>query len=472
MYPKHKIRLSVGVEDAESTTIPVTLEVHPYMTISSLKDLVFRDYGFHPRVQKWIIGQRLPKDNETLHYHGIRRNGDMAFLYLISAKQANLSKQNYDREMRQRLLEEYGYEIFIEPRGTEHPAKQDDGEIQQFIEGPPAVPKKPKPPALPPELPELQVGWTCPGCTYVNKPTRPGCEICCTDRPENYKVPNNYIPDEEENAWINKEAYALEEYQKSIALERTQNYQLLLDIDGRSLVPTEDEIECPICYTPIEPHEGVVLRECLHTFCKECLRGTILNSQDPEIACPYLDDEYSCPGKLLDREIKALLSPEEYQRFLERGLTIAESRSENSYHCKTTDCRGWCIYEDDVNEFLCPLCNHTNCLICKAIHENMNCKEYQDDLKVRAENDIAAKQTTDMLQTMLQNGEAMLCPRCQIIVQKKDGCDWICCTVCRTEICWVTKGPRWGPGGTGDTSGGCRCRVNGVVCNPNCQNCH
>ena len=40
----------------------------------------------------------------------------------------------------------------------------------------------------------------------------------------------------------------------------------------------------------------------------------------------------------------------------------------------------------------------------------------------------------------------MHCPQCRIVVQKKDGCDWIRCTVCHTEICWVTKGPRWGPG--------------------------
>lgn len=51
-----------------------------------------------------------------------------------------------------------------------------------------------------------------------------------------------------------------------------------------------------------------------------------------------------------------------------------------------------------------------------------------------------------LLQAMLQQGEAMHCPQCQIVVQKKDGCDWIRCTVCHAEICWVTKGPRWGPG--------------------------
>lgn len=40
-------------------------------------------------------------------------------------------------------------------------------------------------------------------------------------------------------------------------------------------------------------------------------------------------------------------------------------------------------------------------------------------------------------------------------------------------IQWPTQGPRWGPKGRGDTSGGCRCRVDGgKLCVPNCQNCH
>ena len=39
----------------------------------------------------------------------------------------------------------------------------------------------------------------------------------------------------------------------------------------------------------------------------------------------------------------------------------------------------------------------------------------------------------------------MYCPTCHIVVMKKEGCDWIRCSMCKTEICWVTKGPRWGP---------------------------
>lgn len=55
---------------------------------------------------------------------------------------------------------------------------------------------------------------------------------------------------------------------------------------------------------------------------------------------------------------------------------------------------------------------------------------------------------------------------------KRVGCDWLVCTMCRTEICWVTRGPRWGPRGKGDTSGGCRCRAGGRLCHPQCGNCH
>ena len=81
-------------------------------------------------------------------------------------------------------------------------------------------------------------------------------------------------------------------------------------------------------------------------------------------------------------------------------------------------------------------------------------------------------------------------PGCRVIIEKISGCDWIQCTQCKLEICvckiwffskisleifiqWPTQGPRWGPKGRGDTSGGCRCRVdNGKLCVPNCQNCH
>lgn len=117
---------------------------------------------------------------------------------------------------------------------------------------------------------------------------------------------------------------------------------------------------------------------------------------------------------------------------MELRLSIAESRSEHSFHCQTPNCRGWCIYEDEVDEFHCELCSENNCILCRvlfrhllhkltrvfsygwsaehdggcvcrqAIHKDMNCKDYQDDLRIRAENDQAAQQTRQMLEVSEQ----------------------------------------------------------------------
>ena len=65
-----------------------------------------------------------------------------------------------------------------------------------------------------------------------------------------------------------------------------------------------------------------------------------------------------------------LVTPDEYRRFLERGLALAERRTQNSFHCRSPDCRGWCIYEDSLNEFRCPICQALNCLLCKVTHRS------------------------------------------------------------------------------------------------------
>ncbi|KAI5607570.1 ranBP-type and C3HC4-type zinc finger-containing protein 1 [Silurus asotus] len=459
-YSQECIRLRVGVEDALSDAL-ITMLVTPGMTISELKQKTCRDYGFHPSLQCWIIGKRFAKDGDTLFSLNVVNDDDQAFLFIRSAHSANLSREQQKQDEQDRRIGGIIENIEVLSRGpAETGTRQKQPQVSAVGKPYPKLPPKPV------------LGWSCLECTYVNKPTRPGCAICSASRPENYTIPDMYQPDEEEIHRIRQEELASLQYQQSIIEEREKNFLTLLETDNQDLVSNTEEICCPICCEQIFAGEGATLRECLHSFCRECVRMTIQACTDAEVACPYADGEYSCDCKLQDREIKTLLSLEEYQKFLELRLNIAETRSENSYHCKTLDCPGWCIFEDDVNEFDCIICNKINCLPCKAIHINMNCKEYQDDLQLRAENDAAAKRTTEELQRMLQNGEAMCCPKCNVIIQKKDGCDWICCLMCKTEICWVTKQARWGPKGHGDTSGGCKCQITVAPCHPKCQNCH
>ncbi|XP_054479242.1 ranBP-type and C3HC4-type zinc finger-containing protein 1 [Anoplopoma fimbria] len=493
-YEDTEIHLAVAVEDS-SSSCTVTVKVSPHMNTAALKQQMFLEHGFHPRVQRWVIGQCLCTDQRSLASYGVRQDGDTAFLYLLSARHARLSLQVLQQDQESALL--------LNPPSLSFPTPP---LAATSANGPSSLDRRPYS-TLPPrlrtssntggseranineirdlinlEMPQLNEalspntasnqGWSCPSCTFINKPTRPGCEICSTNRPDSYVIPGGYRPDALELRRIQQEKEAIRQYQQAREAERRENFARLVMIDGQDLLPNPEPVDCRICYVDLKPGEGVLLRECLHCFCRECLRSVIMLSEEPEVACPYRDDTYSCACSLQEREIRALVPAEEYERWLQRGLSVAESRCEGSYHCATPDCLGWCVYEDTVNVFHCPVCRKHNCLICKAIHEGMNCKQYQDDLAARAINDSAARRTTHLLKTLVQSGEAMLCPQCGIIVQKRDGCDWLRCTVCHTEICWVTRGPRWGPKGPGDTSGGCRCNIDNQKCHPKCQNCH
>lgn len=194
----------------------------------------------------------------------------------------------------------------------------------------------------------------------------------------------------------------------------TQYIELLTLDDSMDLTKNTEPFECSVCLVECQSHDGVMLRNCLHTFCRDCVRNTIMYSDDAEVKCPYIDEKYSCDCLLQDREIKALLTKHQYDEHLAKSLRIAENQIENSFHCKTPDCKGWCIYEDDVNVFKCPICRLENCLTCRVIHDGLNCKQYQMMMKANIDANPENATTHAMLQQMIENGEAMNCPACKV----------------------------------------------------------
>lgn len=55
---------------------------------------------------------------------------------------------------------------------------------------------------------------------------------------------------------------------QALEQERLQNFQQLCQLEDEALVPNQQEMECRICYLKVEPGNGVLLRECLHSFCR------------------------------------------------------------------------------------------------------------------------------------------------------------------------------------------------------------
>lgn len=218
----NKIHLKVQVEDKESAGVHFRLNISPQTTINQLKQMVQIKYDFPVEIQRWIIGKRIPKPSESLLDCGIRDSGQTLFLYLISAKPGTIAEPPPPEGRREReerrsappnrdgrqseTLNRANSDSSLEIASTEH---QDPRVIQQDHVAAAALRNAV---LSMPNLPSAQfteavpvAGWMCPQCTFLNSPTRPGCEMCSADRPANYQVPQDYRPSERERNRLDME---------------------------------------------------------------------------------------------------------------------------------------------------------------------------------------------------------------------------------------------------------------------------
>ncbi|XP_045716881.1 sharpin [Phyllostomus hastatus] len=156
-FPPGPIKLQVTVEDAASSA-HISLQVYPHCTISTLQEQVFSEFGFPPAVQRWVIGKCLCVPERSLASYGVQQDRDPAFLYLLSAPRETPGRSP---QRPQKMDGELSHRLFPQSLG---------------------LPQAPQPASS--SLPSpLQSGWPCPSCTFINILSRPGCEMCNTQRP-------------------------------------------------------------------------------------------------------------------------------------------------------------------------------------------------------------------------------------------------------------------------------------------------
>uniref|UniRef100_A0A1A7W9G0 Sharpin and rbck1 related n=1 Tax=Iconisemion striatum TaxID=60296 RepID=A0A1A7W9G0_9TELE len=193
-YADGEINLSVVVEDASSSCC-VTVKVFPYMTVAELKEQVFLEYGFHPRVQRWVIGQCLCTEPRSLASYGVQKDGDTAYLYLISARQACITRQLFQQDLESALLvtplppgngsssqDWRGYSTLPSRLSHNNQGAGGGNNIKDVLD----IEKLQLNDHTNKASKTQQTEWACPSCTFINKPSRPGCEICATARPDTH----------------------------------------------------------------------------------------------------------------------------------------------------------------------------------------------------------------------------------------------------------------------------------------------
>lgn len=173
-------------------------------------------------------------------------------------------------------------------------------------------------------------------------------------------------------------------------------------------VKTPEETTCDLCSKNICIGKGVILRECIHTFCIVCIQNHIQrNSEYSRIQCPYIKD-YECQYHLLDSEIKDLTKSIVYNKILNNRLNEYKN-NKNIKQCPK--CRNiWIVSESkDSNFGRCPQCKLYWCYKCNKAHDPSDnheneTKEYKFD-----------KLTTKLVDSKSAAVLTSTCDKCQKI---------------------------------------------------------
>ncbi|CAG7835449.1 unnamed protein product, partial [Allacma fusca] len=171
-----------------------------------------------------------------------------------------------------------------------------------------------------------------------------------------------------------------------IVNQQSQNWEKTELSGPLDIAFNREPCDCEFCGLKLNFGKGILLQACLHVFCRECLREAVMGSSGGPVPCPN-----QCGQKLYEREIKAVVSQDEYERFSKRQILTA-TQELPIFLCKTRNCDGICIPENDAKIFLCSICNRQNCLSCGTIHDGIPCDRWK---KLRLEADRSGSKLTD-----------------------------------------------------------------------------
>lgn len=243
------------------------------------------------------------------------------------------------------------------------------------------------------------------------------------------------VRDEEIKALLSPDAY--DKYTTEM-LYKMNVVEVTELVEEFEFVENKNEFQCDICMDNCKPGEGIVLKSCLHQYCRNCIGKYIEGAGEAEIPCPWRDDDgLRCIGMISEMEIRSLIPLDSYRRYLDISLASAEAATPNAYHCKTPNCRYWVEIDADVENFQCGVCLRQNCVKCKAVHQGISCQDYYD---MAHGDDRRAREnaaTENQVRGLLQAKRAQNCPKCGILVQRFDGCRHMTCTKCKHEFDWT-----------------------------------
>jgi hypothetical protein len=172
--------------------------------------------------------------------------------------------------------------------------------------------------------------------------------------------------------------------------------------------------DCYICGTNL--YDSNIIIGCNNYYCKECI-AEYIKKKNPKFINKRFDyNKYKirCPGYYCEYnhiDINKVMTKNEYNKL---GNIIVHKVTQ----CNIPDCGG------KLNGINCQKCNQQVCLHCGENKHEDKCKKEH------------IKNIYKMIELAGQDVE--ICPRCDNLIFRNDGCDSMFCWYCSTIFNWVT----------------------------------
>lgn len=197
----------------------------------------------------------------------------------------------------------------------------------------------------------------------------------------------------------------------------------------RVLPLADDEVpkfDCGICMETLPVLDLFHGMRCQHRFCVACMATYIegrINDGEVPIPCPDL----ACPEAY--GEDIAVLHPEvckksiDFAAFSSWGDRLTERAIPPNLraYCPNRQC-GVMLEAGGGKtpaEAFCPVCSHPMCATCGA--------DWSYDADGSSQHDCNERPNAELLQTLADERRWKRCPRCKVLVEKIDGCDFMKC---------------------------------------------
>ncbi|GJM98798.1 hypothetical protein PR202_ga15837 [Eleusine coracana subsp. coracana] len=195
---------------------------------------------------------------------------------------------------------------------------------------------------------------------------------------------------------------------------------------------------CTICMETVHVRELFPIAGCTHTFCAGCVGQYIASKVEENVLSIGCPDPGCKDGTLHPEECRDVIPLKVFQMW---GAALCDSAlGALKFYCPFKDCSAMLIDDHGHGEAVitdakCPHCSRLFCAQCKvAWHDGVTCAEFQ-----RLGNDERGKDDL-LLRKVAKNKKWQRCPKCQMYVERVDGCVYIVCR-CRYCFCYLCGSP-------------------------------